>query len=137
MHDELARATAALAELDEYTDAVARLAIGVVILAAGVHKLLAPDAWAVYVVPWLAALLPMTPVEFMFLNGVLEPPFAAALLADRYTVFAATFVALSLAATVAYLAVVGLTAGRFVDVAIRDLGLTALAVVVAVRAAAS
>jgi len=31
MHDELARATAVLAELDGYTDAVARLALGVVV----------------------------------------------------------------------------------------------------------
>jgi hypothetical protein len=46
-------------------------------------------------------------------------------------------VAVSLAATVVYLAVVGLTTGQFVDVLIRDIGLTALAVVVAVRAAAS
>jgi hypothetical protein len=137
MHDGLTRATATLAGLDDHVDAVARLTLGVVILAAGVHKLLAPEAWAVYVVPWLAALLPMTPVEFMLLNGVLEPPFAAALLADRYTVFAAAFVAVSLAATVVYLAVVGLTTGQFVDVLIRDIGLTALAVVVAVRAAAS
>lgn len=120
---------------EAYADDVARVGLGLVILLAGLHKLVDPGAWAVYVVPWLDSVLPMTPVEFMLLNGVLEPPFALALLADRYTTFAAAFVAASLLATVCYLAVVGLRTGLFVDVLIRDVGLAALAVAVAVRSA--
>lgn len=119
-----------------YTAPVARIGLGVVILLAGIHKLIDPAAWAVYVGPILGTLLPMSPVTFMFINGVLEPPFAIALLADRYTVFAAAFVALSLAATTLYIGFQGLLTGQFVDVLIRDLGLTALAVTVTIRAAA-
>lgn len=117
------------------TEPIARIGLGLVILFAGVHKLLNPAAWAVYVGPLLEAVLPVSPVTFMLINGVLEPPFAIALLVDRYTVFAAAFVTLSLAVTTLYIALLGLTTGRFVDVLIRDLGLTALAATVTIRAA--
>ncbi|MDS0277125.1 DoxX family membrane protein [Halomicroarcula sp. S1AR25-4] len=104
---------------------------------AGVHKLLAPDVWAAYVVDWLAPLLLVTPVQFMLINGVLEIGFGAVLVADRYTLAAAAVAAVSLAATAAYLAVVGVTeGGLFVDVMIRDVGLTALASAVLVRSLA-
>jgi threonine dehydrogenase-like Zn-dependent dehydrogenase len=127
----------ALARADRAVDPIARIGLGVVILLAGLHKLLDPAAWAVYVVPPFDRLLPMTPVQFMLLNGALEPPFALALLADRYTVFAAAFVTVSLAGTVAYLAVAALlTGGAFVDVLVRDVGLAALAASVTIRAAA-
>ena len=124
-----------VARFERYADDLARVGLGLTILLAGLHKLVDPGAWAVYVVSPLDALLPMTPVEFMLLNGLLEPPFAVALLADRYTTFAAAFVAVSLVATIVYLAVAGLTTGLFVDVLIRDVGLAALATAVAVRSA--
>jgi uncharacterized membrane protein YphA (DoxX/SURF4 family) len=135
MTDGLAGFERRLAAHAPATDAVARVGLGAVILLAGVHKLVDPGAWTVYVTGWLAGLLPVSPTTFMLLNGVLEPPFAVALLAGRYTALAAAFVALSLAATVLYLGVVAVASGRFVDVLIRDLGLVALAVVVAVRSA--
>ena len=122
---------------DHVADALARVGLGVVILLAGLHKLVAPEAWAVYVVPPFDRLLPMTPVAFMLLNGVLEPPFALALLFDRYTTIAAAFVTLSLVVTVGYLAVAALlTGGACVDVIVRDVGLAALAASVTLRAAA-
>jgi len=124
-----------VARFDRYADDAARVGLGLTILLAGLHKLVDPGAWALYLVAPLPALLPTSPVEFMLINGVLEPPFALALLADRYTTPAAAFVALSLAATAAYLAVVGLTRGLFVDVLIRDVGLFALAATVTVRSA--
>lgn len=130
-----ASATASLASLDRHAPAVARVGLGLVVLLAGVHKLLDPAAWAVYVTPWLADRLPMTPVEFMLLNGVLEPPFAVGLLLDRYTVAVGAFVTLSLAATVVYLAVAALTTGLFVDVLVRDVGLVALGTTVTLDAA--
>lgn len=127
-----------LARAERVADPLARIGLGVVILLAGVHKLVAPEAWAIYVVSPFDRLLPMTPVAFMLLNGLLEPPFALALLADRYTVFAAAFVTVSLVATVAYLAVAALlTGGAFVDVLVRDVGLAALAASVTLRAAAA
>lgn len=129
-------AVGALARGERVVDPLARVGLGLVILLAGIHKLLAPEAWAVYVVSPFDRLLPVTPVEFMLLNGVLEPPFALALLVDRYTVFAAGFVTLSLVATVAYLSVAAfLTGGAFVDVIVRDVGLAALAASVTIRAA--
>jgi uncharacterized membrane protein YphA (DoxX/SURF4 family) len=125
-----------LARADHLVDPLSRVGLGVVILLAGVHKLLAPEAWAVYLVPPFDRLVVLSPVEFMLLNGVLEPPFALALVLDRYTTFAAAFVTVSLSVTVCYLAVAALlTNGAFVDVLVRDVGLVALAASVTVRAA--
>lgn len=98
--------------------------------AAGAHKLVDPAGWTVYVTDWLAPWLLVSPTAFMLANGVLELGFAALLLADRYTAVAALVAAASLAATTGYLGVVWATAGVFGDVAARDLGLTALALVV-------
>lgn len=113
-------------------DAVARLGLGAMLGLAGVHKLLAPTAWTVYVADWLAPLLVVSPAAFMLANGVIELLFGGLLLANRSVVFAAFVAAVSLSATVAYLAVLGLDDGRFLDVLIRDVGLAALAWVVLV-----
>lgn len=137
MNDGLRLLDRRVARYERYAEDVARVGLGLTILFAGLHKLVDPGAWAVYLVSPVDALLPMSPVEFMLLNGVLEPPFALALLADRYTTPAAAFVALSLAATALYLAVVGLTRGLFLDVLVRDVGLLALAATVAVRSASA
>jgi hypothetical protein len=98
------------------------------ILLAGVHKLAAPGAWAVYVTDWLAPWLIVSPVAFMLANGVLEVGFGLAVLADRWTAVAAGVAAVSLSATVAYLAVVAVVeGGLFLDVLVRDVGLAGLA----------
>jgi len=107
---------------------VARLGLGATIVLAGVHKLLAPDAWAAYVTDWLAPWLLVSPVAFMLANGILEVGFGTAILADRWTALAAGVAAVSLSATVGYLALVALVeGGLFVDVLVRDVGLAALA----------
>lgn len=116
------------------TAAVARLGLGLMILLAGVHKLVAPGLWAIYVVDWLEPWLVVTPVDFMLLNGWLEVAFGLALLVDRYTAFAAAVAAVSLTATCGYLAVVWATAGLFGDVLARDVGLAGLAWAVLVEA---
>ncbi|MWG33242.1 DoxX family protein [Halomarina oriensis] len=113
---------------------LARVGLGAMVLLAGVHKLLAPEAWAVYVTDWLAPLLVVSPVVFMFVNGVLEVGFGLALLVDRFTAFASLVAAVSLTATVAYLLVVWVLSGRFGDVLARDVGLAALAWTVLVEA---
>jgi uncharacterized membrane protein YphA (DoxX/SURF4 family) len=106
----------------------ARVGLGVTILLAGVHKLLAPAAWAAYVVDWLAPLLIVSPVAFMLINGWLELGFGFAIIVDRYTAPTAAVAAVSLSATVVYLAIVAVTHdGLFVDVLVRDVGLAALA----------
>jgi len=108
--------------------------LGSMVLLAGVHKLLAPEAWAVYVTDWLEPWLVVSPVVFMLVNGVLEVGFGLALLADRYVAFASLVAAVSLTATVAYLLVVWVLSGRFGDVIARDVGLAALAWAVLVEA---
>lgn len=108
--------------------AIYRVGLGLAIALAGVHKLIDSGAWTVYVADWLAPFLLVSPRTWMVANGVVELGFGALLLIDRYTAAAAAVVALSLAGTVCYLAVVAVTDGRFVDVLIRDVGLTALAI---------
>jgi uncharacterized membrane protein YphA (DoxX/SURF4 family) len=105
---------------------LARVGLGAMVLAAGVHKLLDPAAWAVYVVPWLEPFILLSPVEFMVLNGWLELAFGLALLLDRYTALASLVAAVSLTATVGYLLVVWVTSGAFGDVLARDVGLALL-----------
>ncbi|GAB7013700.1 DoxX family membrane protein [Halolamina salina] len=112
------------------TATVARLGLGLMLVLAGVHKLLAPAAWAVYVTDWLAPWLVVHPRLFMLANGPPEILVGALLLADRYVAPATAVAAVSLPVTVLYLAVVAATDGRFVDVLIRDVGLAALAWVV-------
>ncbi|RDI70519.1 DoxX family membrane protein [Halopelagius longus] len=107
---------------------VARVGLGLMLFAAGVHKLLDPAAWAVYVVEWLVPWLVVSPVAFMLVNGALEIGFGAAILADRYTALASAVAAVSLSATCLYLAAVFiLEGGLFGDVLARDIGLTGLA----------
>jgi len=113
----------------------ARVGLGAMVFLAGVHKLLAPGAWALYVTDWLAPWLVVSPVVFMLVNGVLEVGFGAAIVSDRFTAFAAGVAAVSLSATVCYLALVAvLEDGLFVDVLVRDVGLAALAWTVTVDA---
>jgi len=106
---------------------LARWGLGTMVLTAGVHKLLDPGAWTVYVVDWLAPLLVVSPTDFMLINGYLEVAFGVALLFDRYTEFASFVAAASLSATCVYLAIVWATVGAFGDVLARDLGLAGLA----------
>jgi uncharacterized membrane protein YphA (DoxX/SURF4 family) len=124
----------ALAARSPAPTTLARVGLGAMILLAGVHKLLAPDAWAVYVTDWLAPWLVVSPVVFMQINGVLEVGFGLAILADRYVAFASLVAAVSLTATVGYLAVVWLLSGRFGDILARDVGLAGLAWAVLVEA---
>ena len=113
---------------------LARWGLGLMLVAAGAHKLLDPQGWTVYVTAWLAPWLVISPATFMLANGYLELGFAALLLADRYTAFAALVATVSLAATTCYLAVVWVDTGLFGDVVARDVGLTGLALAVLVDA---
>ncbi|MFB6353120.1 MAG: DoxX family membrane protein [Halobacteriales archaeon] len=132
--DPLAALDRQLADHAERAPAVLRVGLGLVILLEGAHKLVEPAVWAAYAAPWVELLWPAPMVPTMVVNGVVEVGFGLALLADRYTAAAATVVALSIAFVVVNLATVGLTTGAFVDVAIRDVGLVALATGVALQA---
>lgn len=116
--------------------AALRVGLGLVILLEGAHKLVAPEVWAAYAAPWVELLWPWPMVPTMVANGVVEVGFGLALLVDRFTTFAAAVVAVSIVFVVVNLATIGLASGAFVDVAIRDVGLVALAVGVALQSAA-
>lgn len=133
--DSLTRFADQLAERSPAPTTLARVGLGLMVFLAGVHKLVAPELWAGYVTNWLAPWLVVSPVVFMLVNGVLEVGFGIAIVADRFTVFGAGVAAVSLTATVGYLAVVAvLENGRFLDVLVRDVGLAALAWAVTVDA---
>ena len=118
--------------------AIARVGLGSMVFLAGVHKLAAPGMWAAYVTDWLAPWLVVSPIVFMLINGVLEIGFGVAILADRWTVVSAGVAAVSLSATVGYLALVALVEdGLFLDVLVRDVGLAALAWAVVVDSLSS
>ena len=124
----------AVAERSPRPAALARWGLGLMLVAAGTHKLLDPAGWTVYVTDWLAPWLVVAPRAFMLANGWLELGFAVLLLADRWTAFAAFVAAVSLAATTGYLGVVWVTTGQFGDVVARDVGLTGLALAALVDA---
>lgn len=125
-----------LASRADRAPAILRVGLGLVILLEGAHKLVAPEVWAAYAAPWVLALWPAPMVPTMLANGVIEVGFGLALVADRYTTLAATVVAVSIAFVVVNLATIGAATGAFVDVAIRDVGLVALAAGVALLSAA-
>lgn len=123
-----------LAERAPAPPTLARWGLGLMLVAAGAHKLLDPAGWTVYVTDWLAPWLVVPPTTLMVANGWLELGFAALLLADRWTAFAALVAAVSLATTTGYLTVVWVDTGQFGDVIARDVGLTGLALAVLVDA---
>lgn len=130
----LARLDAAVAR-GPRADPVLRVGLGVVVMLAGLHKIVAPGAWAPYLAPAFADPLPVGAEAVMVFLGLTEPPFAAMLLADRGTTLAAAVVAVSIAGTVLALGVLWVQTGTGMDVLIRDLAVLALAVGVAVRSA--
>ena len=113
-----------------------RVGLGVVILLAGAHKLVHPDVWTAYAAPWVLAAWPLPMEPTMVVNGAIEVAFGVALIAGVWTTVVAGITAVSLAAVLVNLASVSLLAGEFVDVLIRDAGLTVLAVAVTLEAAA-
>lgn len=114
---------------------IARVGLGTMVFLAGVHKLAAPEMWAVYVTDWLTPWIVVSPVVFMLINGVLEIGFGLAIVADRWTAVGAGVAAVSLSATVGYLALVAvLESGLYLDILVRDVGLAALAWAVVVDA---
>lgn len=118
--------------------AVLRGGLGLVIGMAGLHKLLAPTVWTKYAAPPVEAMWPSAVISFeqaMVLNGVLEVLFGVVLLWGVLTSVVAGIVFLSLLGVVANLALVAVTTGQYVDILIRDLGLTALALGVTIQSA--
>lgn len=135
--DRVERFRRVLAEQSVRADPVLRIGLGIVILLAGGHKLVDPGAWTVYVAPPFQPLPVLSWTEAMIANGIAEVAFGGLLLADRYTVFAAAVVSLSLVGVAVDLVVLLALTGEGADILIRDLGLVALAVGVTLNAAAT
>lgn len=113
-----------------------RVGLGIVILLAGAHKLVRPDVWTGYAAPWVLSAWPLPMEPTMVVNGAIEVVFGVALIAGVRTTAVAGITAISLAAVLVNLASVALLSGEFVDILIRDAGLTVLAVAVTLEAAA-
>lgn len=116
-------------------DAVLRVGLGVVVLLAGLHKVVAPEPWGAYLAPPLAARWPVPVDATMVAFGLSEVPVGLLLVADRYAALAAAVVAVSMLGVVANLALGAVAGERVVDVLVRDLGLFVLATGVTLRAA--
>lgn len=117
--------------------AVLRVGLGLTILLAGAHKLVAPDVWHAYLAPSIAAVWPTTvlPLDPTFvLFGGSEVLFGVLLLADWHTPTVALLTALSLAGVVANLGIAVAAGEPVVDVLIRDIGLTVFAIGVGLSA---
>lgn len=136
----LDRFDAAIGRYAHLTESFLRGGLGIVILLAGVHKVVAPAIWHAYLAPpfveiWPTAILPLDPVFVLF--GVSEILFGLLLLADWHTPTVAVLTALSLAGVIVNLGL-GVALGEpYVDVLIRDIGLTLLAFGVGLHSASS
>lgn len=136
----LDRFDAAVARYGHIAGPFLRGGLGVTILLAGAHKLVAPGVWHAYLAPplvalWPTATVPLDPTFVLF--GISEVLFGLLLLAGWHTPTVALLTALSLAGVVVNLGI-GVAVGEpYLDVLIRDLGLTLLAVGVALDAGTS
>ena len=136
----LDRFDAVVARYSHFAGSLLRGGLGVTILLAGLHKLVAPAAWHTYLAPllealWPTGLLPLDPTFILF--GVSEVLFGLLLLADWHTPTMATLTALSLLGVVVNLALGVIVEEPYVDVLIRDIGLTLLAFGVALNSCSS
>lgn len=136
--DVLDRTDALVSRFTRYTEPSLRGGLGVVVMLAGAHKLVAPAAWHAYLAGPLAAvwptgLLPLDPTFVLF--GVSEVLFGILLLADWHTPTVAAVTALSLGGVVVNLVIAVASGDPYWDVLIRDVGLTLFALGVAMLAA--
>ena len=127
----------ALAGRPDLAPTILRVGLGLVILAAGLHKFVAPGAWAVYLAPLFADRWPVGLDLTMVVFGATEVPVGLALLADRWTTLAAAIVAVSMLGTLGNLLIAWVQTGQFGDTIVRDFGLLVLATGVALRSASA
>lgn len=136
----LNRSDAIVGRYTDLTESFLRGGLGVVILLAGSHKLVVPGVWHAYLAPpfvtvWPAGLLPLDSAFVLF--GISEILFGLLLLIDWHTPTVAILTALSLAGVLVNLGL-GIAFGEpYVDILIRDIGLTLLAFGVSLHAASS
>lgn len=121
-----------------YAFHVFRIGLGTVVFLAGVDKFANPAVWTAYFAPWFEALWPTTLISLTFLTyaeGMFEILLGTALLAGWKTTLIAGVWALIMVTIVINLVTTAVMTGKFVDILIRDLGLFALALGLALLSA--
>ena len=103
-----------------YGTFIARLGIAAVFLWFGIDKFVNPDIWVGWVPDWMARLIPISLISFMYLQGIVEVVVGALLLLGFYTRLAAILAVINLLGV--ELALIG--TGQ-ADVMLRDAGLLA------------
>jgi len=113
------RATEWLKSRKEYSTAIIRISLALVLLWFGIDQLRNPDYWVGFLPPWLSQLLPVSINTFLLFNGIIEIIIGIFLLVGSYTrVFG----------VIAFLHLLPIAvAVGYNDIAIRDLGLAAMA----------
>jgi len=107
---------------------ILRLGLGLVVLLAGLTKIFSLINWESYIAPWFSSLLPFSISIFMILSGILETLVGILLIYKRTTKYAAIISCFWLIGIVINL----LTIGAY-DIALRDLGLFAIALTLALN----
>lgn len=108
-----------LKDRGQYSIPIIRIGIALVLLWFGIDELLRPDVWMGYIPPWLAPLILVSIRSFVLFNGSMEIIIGLFLLIGLYTRMFAVLATLHLLSIVA--------AVGYNDIAIRDLGLAAMA----------
>jgi len=113
------RATEWLKSKKDYSVAIIRISLALVLLWFGIDELRHPEYWVGFFPPWLTPLLPVSSDAFLAFNGLVEITIGALLLIGFY---ARVFGAIACLHLLFIAAAVG-----YNDIAIRDLGLAAMA----------
>lgn len=103
-------------KLKSYSPVVLRIGIAVVFLWFGINQISDPSQWLDYVPQWVSSLSGLSIPTIVFLNGIFEITFGAALLLGFFTRFVSLILALHM---LDIMTIVGLNA-----IGVRDFGLS-------------
>ena len=107
---------------------VLRIGFGIVPLIFGIHKLIDPLFWSGYTAAWAVALVPLSLELFFRIAGFMEILVGLAILSGKYTRIGATFACIWLV-----LVMLNVFTNGGWDIGVRDLGLFAAALALALK----
>ncbi len=113
-------------KVDPWT--ILRIGFAIVLLWFGIHKLIDPAFWSGYAAAWATALLPISLALFFRIAGVIEILVGLAILSGKYTRIGATAACIWLV-----LVILNLFTNGGWDIAVRDIGLFAAALALALK----
>lgn len=108
-----------------YSSLILRLGLAFVFIMFGIDKFIVPQNWTGYVAPFIENMLPFSLITFMYILGVIEIILGTLLLLGLFTQWTAVIITLMMLS-------INLTIG-FNDVTIRDIGLMAASLALALR----